>query len=62
MLKRGRFILYIDWQRATDLQIEDLREAIDAGARVIVATHGPLPPELKDFSVMTPSTATDVNP
>jgi hypothetical protein len=60
MLRRGRVILYVDWENAKGLQIEELREAIEAGARVIVASRGPLPPELKDFSVMTPTTAAEV--
>ena len=52
-LKRGRVILYVDLEDSSDELIEDLREAITAGARMIIATRGKLPSELKDINVTT---------
>ena len=34
-------------------EVEDLVEAIAAGARMIIVKPGPLPPEFKDISVTT---------
>jgi hypothetical protein len=52
-LKRGRVILYLDWDRHASDAGKDLMEALAAGARLIIATRGLLPAELNDFSVMT---------
>jgi hypothetical protein len=49
-LKRKRVILYIDWESGPRWEVDDLMEAIAAGARIIIAKPRPLP-EFKDVSI-----------
>ncbi|HWM23520.1 MAG TPA: hypothetical protein VNP98_01750 [Chthoniobacterales bacterium] len=52
LLTTRRVILYVDLQAMAEWSIEDVVEAMNVGAQVIIAMDGPLPPELKAFAFL----------
>jgi hypothetical protein len=53
LLQSRRVILYVDWDAMFSWTSEDIVEALEVGARVIVKKSESLPPELLDFGIVT---------